>query len=61
MVINEQVREAIGRIRPLPAWPDGPNNWTVSVSGWSLNAPTKVKLSKMLWEWFALLNRAIPR
>ena len=52
MVINEQVREAIGRIRPLPAWPDGPNNWTVSVSGWSLNAPTKVKLSKMLWEWF---------
>lgn len=51
MTVNDQVREAIGRIMPLP-FSNGPNFYTVDVGEWSLNAPTKAQLSKMLWEWF---------
>jgi hypothetical protein len=51
MTVNEQVREAIGRIERLP-WNDGPNFYTVDVDGWGLSAPNKQQLSKMLWDWF---------
>ena len=49
--VNALVREAIGRIEPLP-FSDGPNFWTVDVDGWGLSAPTKPQLAKMLWDWF---------
>lgn len=50
MTVNEQVREAIGRIEPLRG--DGPNFFTVDVDGWGLSAPTRPALSLMLWDWF---------
>ena len=51
MELRAQVAEAVARIEPLPG--DGPNLWTVRVVGWSLSAPTKPKLCRMLWDWFA--------
>jgi hypothetical protein len=51
MNVNEQVRDAINRIEPLP-FSDGPNFYTVDVDGWGLSAPTRPQLSKILWEWF---------
>ncbi len=47
----QKVAEAMARIEPLPG--EGPNRWTVDVVGWGLSAPTKRKLSLMLWHWFA--------
>jgi len=49
--VNARVREAIGRIEPLP-FSQGPNFWTVDVDGWGLSAPTRPHLAKMLWDWF---------
>jgi hypothetical protein len=51
MSVNEQVREAIGRIEPLP-FSDGPNFFTVDVDGWGLSAPTRPRVARMLWDWF---------
>jgi hypothetical protein len=50
MSVNEQVREAIARIEPLPG--NGPNRFTVDVKGWALSAPTRPALAAMLWDWF---------
>jgi hypothetical protein len=49
--VNEQVREAISRIEPLP-FSRGPNLYTVDVDGWGLSAPTRPQVAKMLWHWF---------
>ena len=51
MTINEQVREAIGRIEPLRG-SAGPNYFTVNVDGWNLSAPTRTQVAQMLWYWF---------
>lgn len=58
MPVNDQVREAIGRIEPLP-FSDGPNFYTVDVDGWGLSAPTKRQLAKMLWDWFNAEDRSM--
>jgi hypothetical protein len=56
--VNEQVREAIARIEPLP-FSGGPNFYTVDVDGWGLSAPTRPQLAKMLWDWFNYERPAI--
>jgi hypothetical protein len=49
--LNDRVREAIARIRPLRG-SGGPNHYTVDVPGWGIAAPTKRELCLMLWHWF---------
>jgi hypothetical protein len=58
VAINEMVRAAVNRIRPLSG--TGPNLFTVSVEGWHLSAPTKRELNRMLWSWFNTPERPHP-